>query len=320
MALIYGVGESYTYDIFHDVMENWVCHPDFENESIIETLEDDDAMKSIARHFAAGTTKGVIGRCIGAIDGWLVRIAKPVGVPNSSNFLSRKGYFAINVQAICDKKKRFIWKSILCRGGEHDASAFAETDLHTWLEENAERMLQKQFYFVGDSAYALRSYMLCPYDNAMPGSDEDAFNFHQSSCRIYIECAFGEMNMRWGIFWKALGFGIRRNTIAIDGAMRLHNFIVNYRERNNKASIDEDLNMFDDKCLDFMTANPDEIIGTYCGAFEDARTQPVGRPTKLRKMGKDWRDKLRNRMVQEGLGRPPCTWRRTTSNNIKITN
>ena len=127
LALIYGVAESYTYDIFYDVM---VCHSEFENKSIIEILEDDDERKSIVKDFATGIAKSVIGGYIGAIDGWLVKIAKSVGIPNSSNFLFRKGYFAINVQAICNKKEIFIWKSILCDGGEHDSSAFAETELY----------------------------------------------------------------------------------------------------------------------------------------------------------------------------------------------
>ena len=116
LALIYGVAESYTYDIFYDVMENWVCHSKFENKSIIEILEDDDERKSIVKDFVTSITKSVIGGYIGAIDGWLVKIAKSVGIPNSSNFLFRKGYFAINVQAICNKKKIFIWKSMLYHG------------------------------------------------------------------------------------------------------------------------------------------------------------------------------------------------------------
>ncbi len=72
LALIYGVGESYTYDIFHDVMENWICHDDIENINMVEDiLENNHAMKAIAADFAAGKTKGVIG-------GWLVRISKLV--------------------------------------------------------------------------------------------------------------------------------------------------------------------------------------------------------------------------------------------------
>lgn len=46
-------------------------------------------------------------------------------------------------------------------------------------------------HFVGDSAYAMRGYLLAPYNNAAPGSAEDTFNFYQSSCRIWVECAFG---------------------------------------------------------------------------------------------------------------------------------
>ena len=69
----------------------------------------------------------------------------------------------------------------------------------------------------------------------------------------------------------------------------------------------------------FMTANLDEIIGTYCGAINEVCPQPMGRSTKLQKMGKEWRDKLRNRLHQEGLGRPPCTCHRILTNNIKIT-
>ena len=128
------------------------------------------------------------------------------------------------------------------------------------------------------------------------------------------------MTMRWGLFWRAMKFDISRNTIAIDGAMRLHNFIVNYREKHNKSSSDKDLDMFDDECLDFMTAHPDEIIGTYSGTMsDDSVRKPVGRPTKLRRMGKEWRDKLRNRMKQEGLKRPPCNWHRTQTHNTRIT-
>ena len=41
---------------------------------------------------------------------------------------------------------------------------------------------------------------VAPYDNAAPGSAEDSFNYFQSASRIYVECAFGEITMRWGFF------------------------------------------------------------------------------------------------------------------------
>ena len=46
-------------------------------------------------------------------------------------------------------------------------------------------------YIVGDSAYALRGFLLVPYSNAKP---EDAFNYFLSCMRISVECAFEEID------------------------------------------------------------------------------------------------------------------------------
>ena len=54
-----------------------------------------------------------------------------------------------------------------------------------------------------------------------------------SSARITVECAFGEIDLRWGIFWKRLNYSLKNAAVIIEGAMRLHNFLVDYRERNN---------------------------------------------------------------------------------------
>ena len=59
-------------------------------------------------------------------------------------------------------------------------------------------------YILGDSAYSLESFLLCPYLQPMSKSAEDAFNFYHFSARITVECAFGEIDLRWGIFWKRL--------------------------------------------------------------------------------------------------------------------
>ena len=48
--------------------------------------------------------------------------------------------------------------------------------------------------------YALRSFLVTPYDNAVHGDGEDNCNFHHSSSRIVVECTFGEVDMRWEIF------------------------------------------------------------------------------------------------------------------------
>ena len=56
-------------------------------------------------------------------------------------------------------------------------------------------MLQKAFYFIGDTAYGLQSFILPPYDDTVHGSAEDNYNFFHSLSRISIECAFGEIDL-----------------------------------------------------------------------------------------------------------------------------
>ena len=55
---------------------------------------------------------------------------------------------------------------------------------------------------------------LPPFDNVLHGTNEDNYNFFHSSSRICVECTFGEIDLRWGILWRAssvqLGEGVFR--------------------------------------------------------------------------------------------------------------
>ena len=67
----------------------------------------------LARGFQRKSTNGVIGGCVGAIDGLLVKISKPpLPVQNPARFMSRKHFFALNVQAICDSNTKFLWLDV----------------------------------------------------------------------------------------------------------------------------------------------------------------------------------------------------------------
>ena len=135
-------------------------------------------------------------------------------------------------------------------------------------------MISLGFYFLGDYACALRPFWLTPYDNVKHGTPEDALNYHLSTNRIYVECAFGEIDSRWGIFWSPLRFDLNQNLLVIDAALRLHNFIVqndlNSGTRHTLSSTME----FDDEVLAFMAANPNEIVGVF---GEEVSAESTGR-------------------------------------------
>ena len=105
------------------VVKNWLTHESFYPINGIAYCQDDEKMEEVALQFSRAS-RGVINGCIGALDGWVVKIKKPSardGVENPQSFYSRKGYYGINVQVIVDKRKRVLFRSIMSRGAERRA-------------------------------------------------------------------------------------------------------------------------------------------------------------------------------------------------------
>eukprot|EP00956_Cyclotella_meneghiniana_P038219 scaffold150376_cov62-Cyclotella_meneghiniana.AAC.3 len=199
LSLLFETGSSYAYTIFHDVLEEWILRNKLVNINGVDYFSNDQAMCDVALQFAR-SSNGTLNGCIGAIDGWIVKIRRPRvkdGVENPGSFFSRKGFYGVNVQCIVDKKKRILWRSIQSRGAEHDSTAFKNSKFYKdCLLPNWRKLAEKGFYFIGDSAYALKAFLLTPYDNVLHGSAQDNFNYFHSSARIAVECAFGEIELR----------------------------------------------------------------------------------------------------------------------------
>ena len=171
-----------------------------------------------------------------------------------------------------------------------------------------DNLYERGLYLVGDLAYSIRNFLMCPFDNVKPNSKKDNFNFFFSSQRIYVECAFGEIDRRWGIFWRPLEGGLNNKKSTIDAAMRLHNFIVEYREDMkgdgmgiNDDNFDTDELMYDSDEFSFNNA------GVTLGVFGDG-TRPGGRPAnnkdKEKSRGLELQNNLCNMIKEAGLSRP----------------
>ena len=96
---------------------------------------DEAALDSIASGFTRNGQSPITG-CVGAVDGVAVRIKEPArnSVLNPSTYFNRKGFFSINVQALCDSQYRFLFFSSSSAGSTHDSTAFGLTRLAILLE------------------------------------------------------------------------------------------------------------------------------------------------------------------------------------------
>jgi DDE superfamily endonuclease len=305
---LFDVSKAHLYKTFHDFV-GWILLvfefplPRWLREGSWQPLIDR------ANHFAE-KTDGVFYGPFAANDGLAVRIVSPTlkQVPDPGNYYCRKGFFALNVQAMCDRSKRFLWVNPSNKGSTHDSIAFSGSRLFTLLQEKSNELYEKGLFIAGDSAYALSPFMVTPYsleelkDDTM--NAKDSFNYHLSSCRIYIECAFGELVMRWGIFWRTLQFDLAKCTKIIQATMLLHNFILD-NERED-AQFFQEFNIPMDELQNELTRQTGEIPRAIVGDNNEANLG--GRPSLTeqlsRKMGNEVRHRLTVKLATHDLQRP----------------
>ena len=237
---------------------------------------------------------GVFQGCIGALDGMAVKIQRPTIselLRNPGQYFCRKGYYALNLQAICNQDKKILWLLSKYVGGCHDSRAFRETGLYKILKEKSKFFEENQYFIAGDSAYLPEPFLLIPYEDAPPGSAEDSYNFWHSNSRIRIECTFGEFVMRWGLFWRSIIFSEYKTGGIINAAAKLHNFIIDERlEQDDALNPDSDdaiFQSFSNKTVKYLDLPQSQLVEIKNREFPHAivtdnnEPHPGGRPFAL---------------------------------------
>ena len=104
----------------------------------------------------AARSGNVLRTVIGAIDGLLVPITYPGKEWNARKYRCRKGFWALNVQAVVDAQSRFLYASIIAPGASHDSYAYKSSSLFEKITSVAAQHLQPHgFTLIGDDAYAV---------------------------------------------------------------------------------------------------------------------------------------------------------------------
>ena len=120
LFLWYNSDPDHILHVIRHIIENWFCNDAVMRIDIYrDVLQDSHRIKQITSDFAKGSG-GILSGCLGALDGWLVKIKCPTlqEVVNPVKYMSRKGFFSLNVQAIVDKKKTYFvevhWAERIC--------------------------------------------------------------------------------------------------------------------------------------------------------------------------------------------------------------
>eukprot|EP00960_Hanusia_phi_P017815 524378-Hanusia_phi.AAC.9 len=203
-------------------------------------LSDTAALQRISTGFAAKSSHALFDKCVGIIDGITIEL---LDVDESSEawhaalYITRKGLFAFNCQAVCDSNHRFIWYSISSMGSEHDSAALYRTSLGGVLTDAGP--LPHDMYLIGDPAYKVFPNILTPFQGTNLSALQESFNFYMSEMQSHIKIAFKKLLNRFGVFWRGLDAkNIYYPSLIIDVCMLLHNFILDIDGRNAKPIYD----------------------------------------------------------------------------------
>eukprot|EP00961_Rhodomonas_salina_P282156 3812728-Rhodomonas_salina.1 len=86
-----------------------------------------------------------------------------------------------------------------------------------------------KYFFVADSAYGDNIAVCTPFtQSAKLTQQQQDFNFFLSQVRIEVECAFGILVQRFGIFWRGLRASLGSATRIIGACMKLHNYCIDH--------------------------------------------------------------------------------------------
>jgi DDE superfamily endonuclease len=86
------------------------------------------------------------------------------------------------------------------------------------------------YWIAADDAYVCGKSVITPHSGRCLSTAKDCFNYFQSSARIRIELAFGQLVGRFGILWRPLRTKVRLASLIVVIVGKLHNFIIDNGE------------------------------------------------------------------------------------------
>ncbi|XP_067625808.1 putative nuclease HARBI1 [Eurosta solidaginis] len=181
------------------------------------TNEEQLAIKT--RFYTKFGLKGVIG----AIDCTHVALICPQKNDPSrpcSLYMNRKGYYSVNVEAVCDENLRFLSVDATFPGSCHDSGIWTTSNVRAFMSD------QRGSLLIGDQGYPLEPWLITPL--AEPATPrEEKFNKVHCKARNVIERGFGCVKSRFRCLaqHRTLHYSPETVTKIVNACFILHNIM-----------------------------------------------------------------------------------------------
>lgn len=181
----------------------------------------------------------------------------------SLNF-NYKHTFSIVLLAMADADYKFVYIDVGCIGRISDGGVYNRSTLHNALEHNSLKIPSARclpgsnkkapFVILADDAFALKTYLIKPFNFRNQDLHERVFNYRLSRARRMIESTFGLMASRFRLLRTTIELSEKNVKMCVLAICALHNFLMtnNSVEYLNTYRGNGHIELFDDG-VDFVS-------------------------------------------------------------------
>lgn len=225
--------------------------------------------------------------CIGALDGKHITIRCPKN-SGSLNF-NYKHTFSIVLMALADANYKFTYIDVGCKGRVSDGGVYSRCSLYQAIETNSLNIppprrlpgsdTKTPFVILADDAFALKTYMLKPYNFRNQNLDERIFNYRLSRARRMVESSFGIMATRFRLLRTTIELNEKNIKLCSLAICALHNFLLSVDKNSYLLSNRETRQVENDQRgneSEFQTTNNEHDGKQIREIFKNYFVSPVG--------------------------------------------
>ena len=187
----------------------------------------------------------------GALDGKHVACRRPRN--SGSLYYNYKGFYSVLLMGLVDADYNFLWIDVGGQGHMSDAQIFNESELKECLEDGSINLPQADplphddtnmpYFFLGDDAFGLRTYMMKPYSQRKMTNEQRIYNYRISRGRRVVENAFGILAQRWQVLLTTMQHDPDTIRLIVEACVCLHNLMrIRYPNLQDAAVDVEDAN------------------------------------------------------------------------------
>ncbi|XP_055307884.1 putative nuclease HARBI1 [Sitodiplosis mosellana] len=171
--------------------------------------------------------------CLGALDGKHITIRCPSN-SGSLNF-NYKHTFSVVLMALTDANYKLIYIDVGCKGRISDGGVFNRCSLYQAIENNSLNIppprslpgsnVVAPFVIVADDAFALRPYLMKPFNFRGQDQSEQIYNYRLSRARRMVESTFGMLASKFRLLRTTIELSEQNVKLCVLAICSIHNWL-----------------------------------------------------------------------------------------------